>query len=95
MENSILNALEVKIDEILALLGELQRQNKNLKEEKKKLLSLLAEKTSIIDGLQASLEKMKQKPDDSEIIRYQENEKKLKSKIKFLLSKLDELDKLE
>jgi hypothetical protein len=95
VENSILNALEVKIDEILALLGELQRQNKNLKEEKKKLLSLLAEKTSIIDGLQVSLEKIKQKPDDSEIIRYQENEKKLKNKIKFLLSKLDELDKLE
>jgi hypothetical protein len=95
VENNLINQLEEKINTLLSVLTELHRQNKQSREEIKKLISLNAEKTKNLEELQTALNNAKQNKDESEILRYQENEKKLKNKIKFLLSKLEELDKLD
>ncbi|MBN1999902.1 hypothetical protein JW935_20270 [candidate division KSB1 bacterium] len=94
MEKNPIHQLAEAVNKVIQLLHKVNQEKTELLDEKKKLLNLLAEKNLKIEGLKKLIVELKENPNDKELQQYKENEKKLKNKIKLLLVKLDELQKL-
>ncbi len=94
MEKSAIHQLAEAVNKVIHLLHKLNHERNELLVEKKKILNLLAEKNLRIEGLKKIIVDLKENPNNKELLQYKENEKKLKNKIKLLLGKLDELQKL-
>jgi len=56
VERNILDVLETRIDEALAVISEVNRRNRSLQEENKELKTKLAESDLRVEWLQRSLE---------------------------------------
>jgi len=95
VERNILDVLETRIDEALAVISELNRRNRSLQEENKELKTKLAESDLRVESLQRTLEEQKIKSDEAILLKYKETEDKLRVRIQSMLAKLDELKVLE
>jgi len=89
--DDILDYLESKIDEAVSNIASLRRMNKELMEEKKKLQSIIESKDSRIEGLQKKLHELEDLSENELLARYKKKEEILRSRIKTMLARLDEL----
>jgi len=86
-----LDYLEAKVFEAIKQIAYLTKKKSVLTYENKQLLGQLAEQELFMEGLQKTIEELKRTSKGSELLKYQENEAKIKERIQKLLSKLDEL----
>ncbi len=86
-----LDYLEAKVFEAIKQIAYLTKKNRSLTYENKQLLGQLAEQELFMEGLQKTIEELKKTSQGSELLKYQENETKIKERIQKLLGKLDEL----
>lgn len=93
MERNVLDELEEKINFAVAKIAELQRTNKLLKEEIKKLYTQIAEQENYIQSLKEGLPTRSESVEE-QIRKYQETEAKVRKKISEMLAKLDSLQSM-
>ena len=83
--------LEAKVFEAIKQIAYLTKKSRALNQENKQLRARLAEQELFMEGLQKTIEELKRNSTGAELLKYQENEGKIKERIQKLLAKLDEL----
>ena len=93
MDNQSFELLEKKIDQILAKLSELKKENTALKERNQELQSIISEKESKIQELSEATESSQSM--QTEINDYKEKQDRIRIKVEGLLDKLQEFEQLD
>ncbi len=83
--------LEAKVFEAIKQIAYLTKKSRALILENKQLKARLAEQELFMEGLQKTIEELKKNSSSAELLKYQENEGKIKERIQKLLTKFDEL----
>jgi hypothetical protein len=87
--------LESAIRELFSFIGRLITKNKTIEEENKRLLATVVEKDNRIKGLQRIIEELKARQDDEQFVPFEEIREKLASRVKDMLSNLEEIKIIE
>jgi len=87
--------LEAKVFDAIKQIAYLTKKSRALVHENKQLKARLAEQELFMEGLQKTIEELKRNSTGAELLKYQENEEKIKERIQRLLAKLDELKLVE
>jgi len=95
LEKNSLHMLEERIDQAVRRILELEKSNKSLIEQRNALQAQLQEKELVIEDLENRVVELRERPDDEIIQRYKEKEVELRHRIQTMITKLDELDRLE
>ena len=93
MDNPSFELLEKKIDQILAKLTELKKENAGLKERNQELQSILSDKESKLQELSKATESSQSM--QTEIKDYKEKQDRIRVKVEGLLDKLQEFEQLD
>lgn len=92
MENQIIDVLEQKILQVLAMSSRIKSQNQELQQKNQELQSKLEEKERILLTLKEEAEQGKKVQDEVET--YKEKQDRIRSKIENLINKLKEFEEI-
>ena len=93
MESTAFDMLEQKINQIIACVDRLQKENQVLKDKNRSLIEKVSEHENALGILKSETEKYSGMR--TEVDSYREKQSQIQSKVESLLDKLKEFDDLE